>query len=113
MAQTDDLAIIVFEGPFDYNGVILFGATWDISGAMNNRYPELRLKRTYDGLRPILWRQFTVRRDWVNIWDGNKYLQQGPPPDGSPPHWVLEGSELWLWDYAGGKFYKQDKPLKF
>lgn len=110
LASTGPLAIIVLSAPAFHQEVPVFAATWDISAAMNNSYPELRLADDRRGLRPSGWRLFTVQREWVSAWDGRS-MTQGPPPDGKPAHWTLRGDEVWLWRYPDRRLVRVRPPL--
>lgn len=109
ISKTDPAAAIIFVGPYIYKGIHLFIASWDISAAMNNTYPQLRLPN----VAAEKWRGgrlFTVQRDWLTSWDGKLLTQRNLPKD-QPPIWRLEASEVWLWKYDSQEFIKMEEPF--
>jgi hypothetical protein len=98
LLKTDSNAVILYDGPFEHAGVVVFGASWDITPAMNHTHPEL----TRDGVRL----QFTPnRRDWVTVWDGQALLQTNPTLV-----FRVEPSEVWLWNFPKGELTKLQPP---
>lgn len=107
ISQTDPQAAVIFAGPYVHKGIHIFVATWDISAAMNNTYPQLRFKAGAEKWRG--GRLFTVQRDWVTSWDG-QMLTQGVAPAGEPTLWSLPASQAWLWRYSPHEFTKLSAP---
>lgn len=108
ISQTDPQAAIIFAGPYVHKGIHIFIATWDISAAMNNTYPQLRFKAAAEKWRG--GRLFTVQRDWVTSWDGQR-LTQGQAPAGEPTLWSLPASQAWLWRYSPYEFTELQAPF--
>lgn len=96
----DKRAVILYEGPFEHAGIVVFGASWDITPAMNHTHPQL--------IRDGGSLQFTPNRhDWLTTWDGKVLLQTNPTLV-----FRAEPSEVWLWNFPKGEFVKLQPPWK-
>lgn len=89
---------VLFIGPAYVNSVIVFGAQWDITGAINN-LPELRKgRKAYQNL--IRFFPATNIYDW-EFKSGILYQRAGTV-------WTLEYpvSRLFVWDFTKKQFYE-------
>lgn len=91
-------SVILLLGANSYEGVIQFGAFWDLDAAL----------RSQDGcFRQRGLKAFPAREDWSTIWDG-ALLQQFNP--GGLVH-QASASHLFLWNWEEGSFKAARAPM--
>jgi hypothetical protein len=130
LRETDQNAVIIFDGPFRYEWVSVFDAGWAINRQMTyGRRLAGGFEKDRDGPCPV--RRYVVGRGvihslfetpWVHIWDGRTVTQRYDleSPDQVEfkddtyfnPQNGLPASELWVWEYETGKFYKVGAPAR-
>lgn len=94
LPQTDDQALILYYGPFEIRGVIVFSAWWDIQGAVNSRVNHTNLHRRYSVARPewtTSWKPEIVKQSWKQS---------------AIAIWEIPASEIWLWNYYDKTFIR-------
>lgn len=103
MKHIGDSAIVLVKGNYEYKGIVIFGAYWDITGAMNTWYPEIGSKKNT---------LFTILRekDWLTIWDGENF-QQGQLINKEYINWKFKCKELYLWKVDSKEFIKLNAPF--
>jgi hypothetical protein len=92
LRQAQPGAVVLYDGPYKYRGIRVFGATWNLNHAMAYTYPELR------GLHFC-----EARADRLSTWDGRHFEQRLADPRAKLRRtvWnVCETPEVWLWDGA-------------
>jgi hypothetical protein len=84
-------ARILYIGPAYCRGMVIFGADWDISGAVNSLPPLARDRRHNERMHTI---HSAGEYNWT--WDGKELTQV------EPGYWTLKypASSLFLWDFA-------------
>jgi hypothetical protein len=85
---------VLYIGPSYYHGMVVFGAYWDITGAVFSLPPLSRGRRHYHGLTQI----HSAATEYVWHWDGKDLIQE------EPGYWTLNfpAKRLFLWNYERG-----------
>jgi hypothetical protein len=94
-------ARILYVGPSYYRGLVIFGADWDITGAVFSLPPLSENRKAHQGLRMI--HAATTMYDWT--WDGETLVQT------CPGYFVSKfpTASLYVWDYERRLFYPVEK----
>jgi len=90
--------LVILNAPYDYRGITVFGAFWDITSAMKYTYPNTKAK-------------FTVQREWKTIWDGKEVKQyNGDKLDNYL--WKIPADNVYIWDYFSNSFTRKAYPFE-
>ncbi len=87
--------VIIYKGPFEYNGLTVFQSSWDLASAINYSYPGLNL---------------TVLPSpdvWAINWDGKNLTQIAK--GNKSTLWSGETKNVWLWNYPNKNVTKLNK----
>jgi hypothetical protein len=97
-------ARILFVGPSYYRGLVIFGAEWDLTGAVFSLPPLSANRMAFQGLRMI--HPATTMYDWT--WDGATLIQI------LPGHFVsrFPAASLYVWDYERRRLYPAEKDFR-
>jgi hypothetical protein len=97
-------ARILYVGPSYYRGLVIFGADWDITGAVFSLPPLSANRMAFQGLRTI--HAAATMYDWT--WDGETLVQT------CPGYFVSKfpTASLYVWDYQRRLFYPVRKGFR-
>lgn len=94
-------SVILIDTPQDHNQVVIFGAPWDISGAMLATYPELRKKFPSN---PLTSFSCIYPHNPNPTWNGKAVTVL--------PNIVLPASMAYRWEVGNGKLYPLAKTTR-
>lgn len=85
---------VLYIGPSYYRGMVVFGADWDITGAVFSLPPLSRGRRHHQGLTQIY---SAAIYNWR--WDGQNLIQE------KPGYWTVSypATRLFVWNYDRGE----------
>lgn len=107
MAAAANDAVILYAGPLEHNSVKIFEGWWDLTAAMNHRFPALRI-RLADGTEQL--REFTpLDFKWLTTWDGTQLEQEYL----TARKRELQTSEVWVWRAETGRLVRVTPPFRF
>ncbi len=124
--RTDSAAIILIDVPFRYNYVGIFDTFWAADWQIKIGYRFVDSIKV-NGRDIIGNRDIEIARNyldpvkggkWANIWTGDKLIQKYDEEDSKAAKRlfiqkrITKGSELWIWEYDSGKFYRIVEPKK-
>jgi hypothetical protein len=89
-------AAVLYVGPSYYRDIIIFGAAWDLTGAINNLPSRGPSRRAYADL--LIFHPATGQYNWS--WSGGKLVQE------LPDYWrqSYDVKHLYVWNYYTREF---------
>ena len=95
---------ILYVGPSYDRGLVVFGADWDITGAVFSLPPLSSNRKAFENLKMI--HATTTMYDWT--WDGQTLVQN------CPGYFVHEfpTPSLYVWDYERNRLYPAEKGFR-
>jgi hypothetical protein len=96
---------LLYLGPFYYHDIVVFGAYWEITGAVFS-LPALRSgRRAYAGLKTI----YPALPIYNFSWDGSTLIED------NPGYWTqtFAVKRLFIWNYDEGRVYEAEKGFRY
>jgi hypothetical protein len=105
-------AVFIYDGPYKGDGLSFFGSTWAISGAINNHFPEIKVRQHISAGSKDLnqysvrgWHPFLLCGKGISDWDGQRLMQAMRTENLSLPT-----RQVWLWQVEQKKLTLLQSP---